>query len=169
MSSHDITTVDSEGNRHRHRGGVYIPRAKEKKRMERLMEKRASGRAMSASAHAQRNSHASVWGDDGRVSLIGGMKARGIKAQTYVMQTHTASEMSDEERHKIWQPPCAIPRASRARALHAIVLDPRTRIPRTIRAVALPQMTSYRPRGRRLLQKVEKQQRQGRAAKSVEA
>ena len=105
MPTHHVTIVDSDGNRHR-RGGAYIPRAKEKKRMERLTEKRAAGRAKSASAHAHRNGHTSVRSDhDEQESLIGGMKARDIGAQTYVMSMSIDRELSEEERHKIWQPP----------------------------------------------------------------
>ena len=82
----------------------HVP--KKKKRMERLTEKRAAGRAKSASAHAHRNGHASVRSDhDEQESLIGGMKARDIGAQTYVMSTSVDRELSEEERHRIWQPP----------------------------------------------------------------
>lgn len=101
MSSRKITVVGPDGER-RQPGGVYIPGSRDRKRIEESAAKR--NKAASPNAHQVGRTSVRREPDDDE-SLIGGMKATDIRAWTQVRSTPVGGEMSEEERHKIWQPP----------------------------------------------------------------
>lgn len=84
--------------------GVYIPKKKQAKRTGSAGKAPAASPRLRAKKRSQGISSASRGSSDAG-SLIGGMKASGIRAKAHVTSTPNDPELTQEERRMVWQPP----------------------------------------------------------------
>lgn len=101
-SGRKIKVAGPDGNVRTYDTSVYIPGKRAKARMEESEKKRE--RAASPRAHGTSRGSATYMASEPG-SLIGGIRASGIKAVKHTSGIPVVRELSEEERHKIWQPP----------------------------------------------------------------
>lgn len=101
-SERKTTAADAGGDKRIHDAGVYIPDKQAKARMEESARKRKR-------AHAPRHHRtarvSTAYESSEPGSLIGGIRASGIKAVRHTSSIPEEHELTEEERHEIWQPP----------------------------------------------------------------